>query len=324
MKKHFEVAMYIGIDIGGTHIKAVITNQSGDTIGFTKTSTPKSACLIESKIINIINSFTKSQSISIKKIKSIGIGAAGSIDKQKGIIIASPNIPVWDNYPLIKRIKEATGIVTFLENDATAAVIGEWWKGHGNKFKNWIMLTLGTGIGGGAVINNQLYTGKQGSAMEFGHITIDYNGRKCPCGNRGCLEMYASATALVRTIRRELWKYTDSTIYSRIHKEELTAKIVYEEINRGDKFAFQTFLKVSTLLGIGIANLVNIFNPEAVIIGGGLSRAHKLILPVIKDVVGERALDGLKEDIKYLVVKDEDKKAALGAAKVAIDNQQNL
>ncbi len=311
--------MYIGIDIGGTNIEGVLTNTKGDIINFKKISTGNSSKEIDDGICHLIDNLTSSKSISKNKIKAIGIGAAGSINKKKGIIITSPNIQSLKGYPLAKNIEKRVGIRVFLENDATAAVIGEWWKGYGQKFANWIMLTLGTGIGGGAVINNKIYTGQHGSSMEFGHITIDYKGKKCLCGNRGCLEIYGSATSITKFTKSELRVYPDSSIHVRLQNEKLTAKLVYEEAIKGDRLAQAVYTKVSTYLGIGIANLVNIFNPEAVIIGGGLSRANKFMLPVIKKIVNDRALKGLKEDVKYFVVKKEGKNSSLGAAKIAID-----
>ncbi len=311
--------MYIGIDIGGTNIKGVLTNEDGHIINSKKVTTGNSSKDIDDGICNLIYKLSETRNISVNTIKAIGIGAAGAIDKKKGIIITSPNIQSWTNYPLAKNIEKRTGIKVFLENDATAAVIGEWWKGYGQKYKNWIMLTLGTGIGGGAIINNKLYTGQNGSAMEFGHTTINHRGKKCLCGNRGCLETYGSATAVTKFTKSNLRKYTKSSIHNRLLNEKLTSKLVYEEAIKGDELANTIFNMISIYLGIGVSNLVNIFNPEAVIFGGGLSKASDLILPIVKNTVNERALKGLKENIKYIVVKKEDKSPCLGAAKIAID-----
>lgn len=314
--------MYVGIDIGGTNIKALLANRKGDILNYKKIATGQSQKEIEDNICDIIHLFSSQGPAAGGDIKAIGIGAAGSINREKGSIITSPNIRYWENYPIVNRIEKRIGKRVILENDATAAVVGEWWKGHGRRFRNWFMLTLGTGIGGGAIIDNRLYTGQSGSSMEFGHTSIDYRGKKCTCGNVGCLEQYSSATALVRFARRDLKKFPGSSIHARKKKERLTALLVYEEALKGDEFAIQLFRKVATYLGIGIANLVNIFNPEAVILAGGLSRAHRFILPVVKETVTARALPGLKERVRYLVIKDEEKSPALGAAKLAIDTFQ--
>ncbi len=314
--------MYAGIDIGGTNIKAVITGREGKLYASAKVRTPGTADEINEAIIGLIRGRVDAIGASMRDIYAIGIGAAGSIDGKKGVIITSPNIQAWKNYPLARIIEKRTGIRVFLENDASAAVIGEWWIGHGKRFRNWIMLTLGTGIGGGAVIDNKIYTGQSGSSMEIGHVTIDYRGRPCKCGNTGCLERYASASALVTEASAMLKKREPSTLRERVKKEPLTALAVYEEALKGDGLAMKAIEVISTYLGIGIAGLVNMFNPEAVIIGGGLSRAHRLIFPIVKKVVKERALPGLKENVKYLAMKSEDKTPAMGAAKVGIDSSE--
>jgi glucokinase len=314
--------MYAGIDIGGTNIKAVLTNREGKLYASGKARTPDTAAGIDDVIIGLLRDLTTKQGKALSALRAIGIGAAGAIDGKKGLIIMSPNIQAWKNYPLARIIEKKTGIHVFLENDATAAVMGEWWIGHGKKFRTWIMITLGTGIGGGAVIDNRIYTGQSGSSLEIGHMTIDYRGRPCPCGNTGCLERYSSATALVRTTKTMLRKSPASSLRERIRSEPLSARMIYEEAVRGDATALRAIDEISFYLGVGVAGLVNIFNPEAVIFGGGLSRAHRLIFPTVKKVVNERALPGMKESVKYLVVKYEDKTPAMGAAKVGIDSSE--
>ncbi len=312
--------MFVGIDIGGTAIKGVLTEKNGKILSFKEVPTPDSAKQIDKSIYELIEILATSISISKIDIKAAGIGAAGSIDKIKGQVITSPNIPSWKRYPLVKNLEKLTGIKIFLENDATVALLGSWWKGNGNKFRNWIMLTLGTGIGGGVIIDNKIYTGKSGNSMEVGHMTIAHDGRECNCGNQGCFEQYASASALVNYVKENIKSHKKSSINERLKNETLTAELIHEEALKGDELALEAFNDIATFLGIGIANLVNIFNPEAVIIGGGLSNAHKFLLPTAKKVIDKRALTGLKENIKFLVVKDQEKIPALGAAKLAINS----
>ncbi|MFA5518570.1 MAG: ROK family protein [Spirochaetota bacterium] len=311
--------MFVGIDIGGTNIKGALVNKSGKLLGFQKTETPASSEEIDKTIYSIIENLATSATVSKIDISAICIGAAGSIDRVKGVVITSPNIPSWKEYPLTKNIEKITGTKTFLENDATVACAGAWWQGKGTRYRNWIMVTLGTGIGGAAVIDNKIYTGQNGSSMEIGHMTIEFNGRKCVCGNQGCLEQYASATALVGFIRENINKFPESSIHEIIKREPLTAKIIYEEAIKKDPLAVNAIKDISGYLGIGVANLVNIFNPEAILFGGGLSQAGKIIIPIVKKTVKQRALPGLKENIKYLTLKDQSKIAAMGAAKLAID-----
>ncbi len=315
--------MYAGIDIGGTNIKGVLADSTGKILSERSTITPGTKKEIDKEIGSLIENLATSASISKIDIKAIGIGAAGSIDRNKGIVISSPNISAWKKYPLAKNIEKLTGAKVFLENDATVALIGGWWKGHGSRFKNWIMLTLGTGIGGGVIIDNRIYTGQSGSAMEVGHMSIDYNGKLCKCGRKGCLEQYASATALVDYVQENLTSHKGSSL-NKNTGEELSAKLIFEEAQNGDELAVEAIEKVAYYLGIGVSNLVNIFNPEAIIFGGGLSLAHKMIIPIVKKVVDEISLPGLKENVKYLPIKDQSIIPALGAVKMAIDSMNAI
>lgn len=310
--------MFAGFDIGGTNIKGVITDQDGKILRYCDTGTPDTAAGIDRALASLTRTLAESASISGNHIQAIGIGAAGSIDRNKGIVITSPNIPAWSNYPLCKNVEKLTGIKVYLENDATAACAGVWWNTIKDKYSNWIMITLGTGIGGGAVLNGTLYTGQTGSSMEVGHMSLDPDGPLCPCGNRGCFELYSSATALVKYVKSRMKAYPSSPLKA-LTVKELTAKRIYEEAIHGDPLALEGFNHVSTYLGIGMANLINIFNPEAIVIGGGLSQAHKLLFPGMKEVIKERAMKGLKENVKFIAVKEQSMIAALGAAKIARD-----
>lgn len=310
--------MFAGFDIGGTNIKGVITDQDGKILSYRDTGTPDTAAGIDKSIASLTLTLADSASVSGNNIQAIGIGAAGSIDRNRGVVITSPNIPSWNSYPICKNIEKLTGIKVYLENDATAACAGVWWHTIKDKYSNWIMITLGTGIGGGAVLNNTLYTGQTGSSMEVGHMSLDPDGPLCPCGNRGCFELYSSATALVKYAKSRLKAYPSSPLKT-LTVKELTAKRIYDEALNGDPLALESFNHVATYLGTGMSNLINIFNPEAIIIGGGLSQAHKLLFPRMKEVVKERAMKGLKEKVKFIAVKEQSMIAALGAARIARD-----
>ncbi len=315
--------MYIGIDIGGTTIKALLSDRSGAILVFERIATGQSLEDIDSGLVELVCRLARAASVPLSRIKAIGVGSAGAIDRKGGIIIKSPNIPAFKHHPLAQTLEKRTGIKVFLENDATVAVMGEWWMGHGKDFRNWIMLTLGTGIGGGAVVNNSLYTGQTGSALEVGHMSIDFRGRRCPCGSTGCLERYASAPSLLRLARRLLRRYPRSTLHARLKKETLSPRMIEEEAHHGDPLSIKVYESVAGWLGIGVANLVNLFNPEAVIFTGGLAKAHRLILPTVKRVVKSRVLEGLDTNLQYFVVKDVERLPALGAVKLAIDSYQS-
>lgn len=315
--------MFAGFDIGGTNIKGVITDENGNILKYIDTATPATGKAIDTALAEMILTLSSSASVSKDQILAIGIGAAGSIDRNKGIVITSPNIPAWKNYPICRNVEKLTGIKVYLENDATAACAGVWWHDIKDRYSNWIMLTLGTGIGGGAVIDGRLFTGQTGSSMEVGHMSLDPHGPLCPCGNRGCFELYSSATALVKYIKSKMKAIPASPLKS-LNDKKLTAKVIYEEALKGDPLALEGINHVSLYLGIGIANLINIFNPEAVIIGGGLSQASKLLFPKMKEIIKERAMKGLKENVKIIAVKEQSMIAALGAAKIARDRHNTL
>ncbi|PKL18487.1 MAG: hypothetical protein CVV49_05890 [Spirochaetae bacterium HGW-Spirochaetae-5] len=316
--------MYIGIDIGGTNIKCVLTDETGKVLSSGDTPTSEKAKEIDKSIIALVEKLSSEAKIDKSRIKAIGIGAAGSIDRKKGMVVTSPNILCWKNYPLAANIEKLSGIKTFLENDATVACAGYWWESHDTKIKTFVMVTLGTGIGGGAVIDGRLFTGQNGSSMEIGHMSIEANGKECTCGNRGCFERYASATALVEFAEANLKKYKNSNLHNRIKCEKLNSKMIYEEAVKKDELALKSFDYISGYLGAGIVNIINIFNPEAVILGGGLSKAHKILIPAVKKIVTERALKGMKENVKFLAVKDQAIIPALGAAKTAMDRLKHI
>lgn len=312
--------MFAGIDIGGTGIKGVITDENASIITSGDTPTPLTAGEIDIAIARLIESMARNSGIQLNKLKAAGIGAAGSINNRKGIVIHSPNIPAWNNYPLAEKIESITGVSVILENDATVATAGAWLQDNIKGYSNWVMLTLGTGIGGGAVIDNRIYTGQSGSSLEVGHMTIDLNGRECPCGNRGCLERYASATALVATTKEHLKHFPDSSLNKRLINEKLTSKMIYEEAMTKDALALKSINEISTYLGYGVVNIINIFNPEAVVFGGGLSQAHRLIFPVVKTIVKKHAMKGMKEHVKYIHLRRQSRMSAMGAARMAIEH----
>ncbi|MBN2157777.1 MAG: ROK family protein [Spirochaetes bacterium] len=312
--------MFVGIDIGGSKIKGILTDSSGKELSFREITTPGTPNEIDDGIYQLVESLATSASVSKIDIMGVGIGSPGPIDREKGLLLTAPNIPSVSNHPIVKNMEALTGTKVFLENDATVALIGAWWKENVSKYRNWIMITLGTGIGGGVIIDNKVYTGQSGNAMEVGHMTIDFNGRECPCGNRGCWERYASGPAMVELAQSLLKKNRTSSIAERIKKEPLTPLMVFEEAQNRDDTALAIFNEYAVYVGIGISNLVNIFNPEAIILGGGLSRAHKYIIPGARQVVNERSLKGFKGNLQIIPVQDPSKVPSFGAAKIAINS----
>jgi glucokinase len=313
--------MFVGIDLGGTSIKGILTDKHGKELSFREVPTPSRAKEIDSALYGIIEGLATSASISKIDITGVGIGSAGQIDRKRGMVISSPNIPALDNHPLARNMEKQTGIeYVLLENDATAALVGGWWKGNGSRFRNWIMVTLGTGIGGGIIIDGRIFTGQTGSSMEIGHVSIDHQGRECTCGNRGCLERYAAASALLADAKKRLETGEESILQEEYKNKTLSAESIFNAAAKKDALARELVRDTGTWLGYGVVTLINLFNPEAIIFGGGMSSSLKQLLPPMEKVIKERALTGMKENVKLLPIKDQSRIPALGAVTMVMDS----
>jgi glucokinase len=221
----------------------------------------------------------------------VGVGAPGPLDRERGIVLVAPNLG-WKDFPLRDRIHDRIGLPTTLDNDANCATFGEWWQGAARGCKNVIGLTIGTGIGGGIILNGALYHGASDMAGEVGHTTIDLNGRHCKCGNYGCLEAYASAPAIATRAREVLVREEgESVIPSMVggRFEDITAQTVYEAAKRGDQVANEIVRDTARYLGAGIANLLNIFNPDTVVVAGGVTQAGDALFTPLRAEVRRRA-----------------------------------
>ncbi len=269
----------IGIDIGGTKISLVLGTEKGKVLARreipTLTGSGTKTC-IQNLVANL-RSVIRESGIPKKQILGIGVGCPGAINAEKGILPRSPNLPGWAGLPLKKILKKATGLPVHLANDANAAALGESFFGAGKNSRNFIYITVSTGIGGGIVIHERLYEGSGFVAGEIGHMSIVPEGRKCNCGQKGCLEAYASGTAIGNFVRERMNK--SKTVIQKFlaGNKKVNAKQVGKAARAGDKLAIASYQKAGYYLGIGIANLLNILNPEKVVIGGGvLKSAHKI------------------------------------------------
>lgn len=257
----------IGIDIGGTKISIALGTEKGEILAQreipTRTQAKTKSCIQE--LAANLRALIIHSGISPKKILGIGVGCPGAVNSCAGVLPRSPNLPGWKGIPLRSILQKAAGLPVFLANDANAAALGESFFGAAKNSRNFIYVTVSTGVGGGIVIDKKLYEGSGFVAGEIGHISIVPDGKKCACGKRGCLEAYASGTAIAG-FYREAKKI-----------KVLGAKEVGRAAREGDKLAIESYRKAGYYLGIGIANLLNILNPEKIVIGGGvLKSAHKI------------------------------------------------
>ena len=270
----------IGIDIGGTSIKGAIVNDTGKVLTRFAMDVNKNAsgedevnrfCDV---MIKSINDYDNSI-----KLEGIGIGMPGILDMDKGVVITSPNLPKWNGLHISKLISKRMGLPVYINNDANVATLGEARFGSGKEYSNLIMLTLGTGVGGGIIIDNKIYDGNRHQGAELGHMVIRVNGEKCGCGRRGCFEAYASATALIRDTKKEMDKCPDSLMHN-VSKElgKINAKVVFEASRRGDKAAIRVMKRYVKYLSEGILNYCNIFRPEVVLLSGGVANEGDYLL----------------------------------------------
>jgi len=251
------------------------------------------------------------------------MAAAGVIDMKKGIVTLSPNLPGWCNIPLRSIVEEKYQVNTFLVNDADAAALAEHDFGAGRGVENLVYITVSTGIGGGVIINGGLYSGSSGGAGEIGHMTIDVNGAKCNCGNIGCLEILASGTAVAKEARRRLSQGEKSALTEMVKGKfrSITAKEVSLVAQDGDPLALEVIGQAVNYLGVGMVNLVNIFNPEMIIVGGGMAKMGDLLFEPVRQVVRERAFPLLAQTVRIVPAQLGDDAGVFGAAIFA--SQQN-
>ena len=282
----------IGIDVGGTNVKIALVDNKGKII-YSNSIPTRAEMGYEYTINNMKEAITeliKETKSDPKNIESIGFGFPGQIDYQKGIVRLAPNIPGWVNVPIAEIMEKEFGIPTRVDNDVRCAALGELNYGAGQGCDNLICITVGTGIGSGLVINGKLVRGASNAAGEIGHIKLDMNGGPlCGCGDRGCLEAFASGPSIV-ALAEEYIKGGKSTKYRELANPDITPYIVSEAAKQGDPVAKRIFTIVGEYIGIGLASVVNLLNPEKIIIGGGVAAAGDLLLTPIKESLIKRAM----------------------------------
>lgn len=315
MNSNMEKPYVVGIDIGGTNTVFGIVDARGTIIasGSIKTGAHE-------QVDNYVDEVCKNllpliiANGGVDKIKGIGIGAPNG-NYYSGTIEFAPNLPWKGVIPLAAMFEERLGIPTALTNDANAAAIGEMTYGAARGMKDFIMITLGTGVGSGIVINGQLVYGHDGFAGELGHVVVDPAGRQCGCGRKGCLETYCSATGVARTAREFLVARSEPSLLRNIPSEEIQSKDVYDAAVKGDKLALEIFEFTGKVLGTALANFVAFSSPEAIILFGGLAKSGDYIMKPIQKALEENVLNIYKGKTKLLLSQLKDADAAvLGAS----------
>jgi glucokinase len=311
-------SLVFAVDLGGTYLRIALIDSAGKIHHQSKQRTPRGES--PDPVVDALVSAAENWSNDGRRIVAASIMVPGTVNNDNAVVVQAPNLPSLSHFPLKAVLEERLGWPIVLENDANAAAVGEMWLGAARGCRDVVSVTLGTGVGGGVILDGQLWRGAHGSAGEIGHTTVDpFSGLKCKCGNVGCLETFASATAIVRMTRENLPRFPQSALSG----EELTAERVYEAGRDGDELALSVFKRFGIYLGIGLANLINIIDPEIIVIAGGAVNGWDLFARDMHREVNERAVRVTAQQVKIAAAECGDNAGLLGAARLAFVGQDS-
>ena len=317
----------IGIDIGGTNLVVGSVAEDGSAL-YALESGPTHAETGADDVIDRLVAQVERVIAEMRRlvpgaeILGLGVGAPGPLDTRTGIVLLTPNLG-WVDMPLRDRLEQRLGLPAALDNDANCAVLGEWWRGAARGTRDAIGITIGTGVGGGLILNGALYHGASDCAGEIGHATIDTEGRRCKCGNYGCLEAYASGPNIALRAVEALQVGAESSLASYVGGDLslVTAETVYTAARDGDDLAREVVNDTARFLGAGVANLVNIFNPEVVVVCGGVTLAGDLLFVPLRREVARRAFKPAVAVCRILPGELAGTAGVYGAARVFLDQR---
>ena len=312
----------VGVDMGGTKILAGVFNGSMECVGTSKVSTKAQRGLdaVVERIARVVQDSVDEADLSLKQVAGIGIGAPGAVDFPAGTVIFAPNLEGWKDVPLKKALEKQLDVPVFVENDGNIAVLGVHVAELKGKPRNVVGIFVGTGIGGGLIINGELYRGYGHTAGEIGHMVLQVDGPKCGCGNKSCFEALASRTAIFQQIKAAI-KDGQKTLLTEILGEDLAdlrSGDLRKAIRRGDKFVERVIESAAEYIGIATANLVNVLNPEVVVLGGGVIDAlQDEMMSVIVETANDYAMPGAMKGVEIIASKLGDDAGITGAAVLA-------
>lgn len=309
---------FIGIDIGGTMIKGALFGSDG--LPVLKRSAETRADKGRDAVLNSLTSLIQSLHNTDQRASSVGIGVAGVLNPPKEVLLQSPNIKVLEQVPLKKMLSDALHLPVFLENDANAAALGEQWAGAGRELDNFLLITLGTGIGGGFILHGELWSGENGKAGEFGHMVVKADGEACACGKRGCLEAYSSATAIKRMAQDALRAGACSGLQNLSGSDfsAIDAKMVYQAALQGDAVSMDIFKHMARYLAIGISNVNNLLDIHSFILGGAVSNAFEVFGHFLLEEVNRQVYQVSRNKIVISVSQLGNDAGVYGAAYLAL------
>ncbi|NQT23329.1 MAG: ROK family protein [Candidatus Omnitrophica bacterium] len=315
---------YIGIDIGATNTKFGLVDGKGriKSKKVIRTSCYNGAAQFVSIAKDIVYLFIKEKKLKKNQLCGIGIGAPGAIDSNKGIVHYLTNLKGWKGIHLRKMIESKLGIRAYLDNDANVMAIGEFSFGAGRGSKNMIGVTLGSGVGGGLVLDGRVYRGTNMAGGEIGHVPVNVEGPKCACGGSGCLEAYVGSPYIVKkTLKLIKGKKTAIMKLIKGKTSRLTPKIIYKAALKGDPIAKRILRETGIYLGVGLTGIINLLNPDAVVIGGGVANAGRFIFDAVKETVKKRAMHLPAKTVKILKAELGEDAGVVGAMALVKERQ---
>ena len=309
--------LVLAADLGGTNLRVAAIDRAGKILYRTKSETPKSERADE--ILQAITQAIRECEKAVEKkgaIIAVGAAVPATVNSKDGVMLKAPNLPALDGIGFSDAISDELNLPVILENDANSAAIGEHWLGASKNYDNSICVTLGTGVGGGIIISGEILRGADGTAGEIGHICVEPFGASCGCGSRGCVEQYSSASAIVRMIRELENQYPDSVLPTKMTCSSLD---VYEAGKAGDELALEVFRRMGFYLGIALADLTNVLNPDAIVIGGGAAAGWDLFINHVRNEISNRAFKEPADRVKLVRAELGDDAGILGVARLAFN-----
>lgn len=310
--------VFCGVDLGGTTINIGLVTTGGTIVAEQQipSNVHQGVDYVVEQIAVVIREFTTSEQWDVT-IDAIGIGVAGLVNSPDGILKEATNFPGWIDVPLAEKLEHLLKLPVILDNDANVAALGEFSFGAGHGYPNMIMVTLGTGVGAGLILDGMIYRGAYGAAGEFGHITIDRHGETCGCGRRGCVEAYVGSKGIRRDALRLLREHPKSLLAA-YDPEKLTPKDIFTEAQRQDEVAKTVFRQAGEYLGLGLGNVVNLLNIQRVVLGGGVALAGELLIDSAQEALRYAALNNSDEPVRIVKAQLGSHSGIVGAASLAM------
>lgn len=307
----------LAIDIGGTKLAAGVVREDGTQLsrGRAPTEVAKGPHAAVERLIALSKDVIAQAGVG--DVALIGIGCGGPLNPRTGVTLTPPNLPGWEDFPLVALVEKGLGVKAHLDNDANAAVLGEHRFGAGRGFAHLVYVTISTGVGGGVILDDRLYQGSNGNAAELGHLSMKWDGWECPCGSRGCIEAFCSGTSIARRARETASRRLIALAGSR---EAITTEHVVAAVREGDAPAVAVWNETMEVLGAGVASMINAFNPQRVIIGGGVASVGPLLFEPLSRIALGRAMKPLAKGVDVVPAQLGDQVGVMGAAAVALSH----